>query len=194
MTVFSFIFKFSFFFKPAPSIVSCPFNTVLSLHLSSSLKLHLWSLRLFLVFQGWWASLLHLLAKCCLGWFVTFWWTHHQVMWFFVLVLSYFPVGIFLHSGLWKFLTRLIELFCARLSRHYRDLIGSGPVFTWMSWFRILITHRWHKFRFLTCMYLVWVFLYLAVFFLFLSKDLSKNELLGLLHNLMGRSLMRVDV
>jgi len=79
------------------------------------------------------------------------------------------------------------------LTRHCRDLIGSGPVFTLISWFRILITHRWHKFRFLTCMChrfefsLSWG----IFFFLFLSKDLSKNELLGLLHNLMGRSLMR---
>lgn len=37
----------------------------------------------------------------------------------------------------------------------------------------------------------IWVFLYPGYFFfLFLSKDLSKNELLGLLHDLMGRSLM----
>lgn len=61
-----------------------------------------------------------------------------------------------------------------------------------MSWFRILITHRWHKFRFLTCMCHRFEFFFILrfFFFLFLSKDLSKNELLGLLHNLMGRSLM----
>ena len=82
--------------------------------------------------------------------------------------------------------------FVLDLTKYQRGFTGPRPVFTLISWFSVLGTHRWCTFRFhmSTCHEHEFFCGLGDFFFFFLSKDLSKNRLPGLLCSSAGRALM----